>query len=1277
MKQLARGLFVVVAVVGMSCTDDGPQYTDADPGPDTTAVDANASGPDAELDETPPVTTITDAPADPTNETIASFAFEANEEATFECRVDDAAFAACASGFEATVADGAHTFDVRATDEAGNVETAPPTHAWTVDTDPPETTITMGPPALDNSVDVDFTFTSDETGSFECRIDGGAFATCASPHGVDGLADGAHTFEVRAVDLADNADGSPASHPWTLDSSTPDTVIDAGPTAGSFVNVTGATFAFSSPDAGVGATFECRLDAASFAACTSPLVYAALAAGEHTFRVRVLDAVGNPDPSPALRTWTIDVTAPDTTIDSGPTGTVPTAAASFGFSANEPATFECQLDADPYAACTTPRNLTGLAEGGHVFRVRATDLAGNVDASPASRSWTVDTIAPDTTLVGPPPNPSNNTAPSIGFTSDEAAATFECQLDAGGFVACATPRALTGLAQGSHTFAVRAVDAGLTDATPASHTWVVDTMGPTITGITTTTADGRYGTGSVVTIVITFSEAVTVTGSPTLLLETGVTDRSATLTGGSGTTMLTFQYTVQAGDSAPDLDYASTGALTGGTIVDAATNAATRTLPAPGGAGSIAATHAVVIAAAVPVMTSVTVTPTTAYTNTTLSCTAAATDADGDVVTFTYAWLINDVVLGGATASTLTGASFAEGNAVKCRATPSDGGASGTAMTSAAVTILNSTPVMTAVTVTPSTAYTDTLLTCNPSSSDADGESVSHTFTWQRDGVPLGGQTAATLAGSQFSRAHVITCTATPSDGTVSGTAMTSGGVTILNTPPVISGISVTPSPATTTSVLSCAHTPSDADGDAVNRTYAWLRNTLVIAGATGASLDGAAEFGYGDQIQCRITPNDGIVSGATVTSGVLAISNTPPVMTSVTLSPGPVYTNDTVTCTPSASDGDGHGVNYSYEWLLNNGVISGQNGTMLSGTYFSRGQEVRCRVTPNDTIASGGSMTSAPLTISNTPPVMATVTVAPSSAYTFTTLTCGVTAGDADGDGLSYSYAWYVEGGLAGSSASLTGDNFIRGDDVYCVASPFDGTNGGSSMQSGTIVIQNAGPPPVTPTLSETSPGTLTCAHASVSDPDGDTVDYDYIWIRNGAQVPGTLPTLGTAGFNPGDVIECVVETNDGAAFSGGSISNPFTIQPSPSCQAIIGLQCGVPVNHTTIPGQGSTDQVDSYSCSGWSEIGPEVGHYFTAPAQITSVTATLTDLQGVDLDVFVIPDIGQGCASNGCLAAGNDAVNWNVTPGNGYYVVVDGYTNAQGGAQGGYTLTLTCSSS
>ncbi len=142
--------------------------------------------------------------------------------------------------------------------------------------------------------------------------------------------------------------------------------------------------------------------------------------------------------------------------------------------------------------------------------------------------------------------------------------------------------------------------------TTNSNNFSVDTAAPTVTGVDSSTANGTYKAGDTVSLHVNFSEAVMVTGTPQLTLETGASDRGVNYVSGSGTSTLNFTYTVQAGDTSADLDYLSTTALAlnGGTITDAAGNAGILTLATPGTAGSLGANKAVGIDGVAPALAS-------------------------------------------------------------------------------------------------------------------------------------------------------------------------------------------------------------------------------------------------------------------------------------------------------------------------------------------------------------------------------------------------------------------------------------------------------------------------------------------------------------------------------------------------------------------------------------------------------------------------------------------------------------------------------------------------
>ena len=212
------------------------------------------------------------------------------------------------------------------------------------------------------------------------------------------------------------------------------------------------------------------------------------------------------DPSPPDDPGPSDEVAPDTSLGTGgPHGTAITGTATFTFSSSEPgSTFECRLDAGVWSACASPKGYTGLREGQHNFYVRARDAAGNSDASPAQRTWTVDLpplpdiIPPNTSLgTGGPHGTVTTGSASFTFSSSESGSTFQCRLDSGLWGACSSPKSYSGLGEGQHNFYVRARDAaGNFDPVPAQRTWTVDFPAPPPSATATATATAASaGTG--------------------------------------------------------------------------------------------------------------------------------------------------------------------------------------------------------------------------------------------------------------------------------------------------------------------------------------------------------------------------------------------------------------------------------------------------------------------------------------------------------------------------------------------------------------------------------------------------------------------------------------------------------------------------------------------------------------------------------------------------------------------------------------------------------------
>jgi len=174
------------------------------------------------------------------------------------------------------------------------------------------------------------------------------------------------------------------------DSTAPDTTITAGPANGSRTNDNTPTFSFTASAGEPTVTFTCTVDNTA-TSCTSPFTTSGLGEGPHTFGVAATDFGGNTDATPATRTFTVDTVAPETTINAGPPngGTTSDTTPTFGFIANEPASFRCRVDSGPFGACSSPFTTAALATGMHSFTVVATDATGNTDATPAVRAFRV------------------------------------------------------------------------------------------------------------------------------------------------------------------------------------------------------------------------------------------------------------------------------------------------------------------------------------------------------------------------------------------------------------------------------------------------------------------------------------------------------------------------------------------------------------------------------------------------------------------------------------------------------------------------------------------------------------------------------------------------------------------------------------------------------------------------------------------------------------------------------------------------------------------------
>ena len=379
---------------------------------------------------------------------------------------------------------------MRARDAAGNLDPSAPTYSWTVvsaaDTTPPETTIDAGPDASTDSTNATFAFSSSESGTFECALDGGEFAACESPHDYTSLAVAGHSFAVRAIDAAGNVDPTPAVYGWTVVEPPP----VCGPTltlvADGDASVLQANAAANTgADLGLGVTAQASANVRSLvhfplpAAADLPAgcvvssavlrLHATVTAAERKLQVRRVDGAWTEN----AVTWENQPATPGAAV------TVDSATGDLEWNVTT-------LVQAEYRAGTSNGFLVRDAADGGAPAVQSFASSESAEHQPVlilqlDQIALPETTPPETTIAGQPDTPTTATEATFSFLGTDNATpdpllAYECRIDGGNYAACSIAETYTGLADGQHSFDVRAVDrAGNVDPTPATFAWVIDT----------------------------------------------------------------------------------------------------------------------------------------------------------------------------------------------------------------------------------------------------------------------------------------------------------------------------------------------------------------------------------------------------------------------------------------------------------------------------------------------------------------------------------------------------------------------------------------------------------------------------------------------------------------------------------------------------------------------------------------------------------------------------------------------------------------------------------
>ncbi len=388
-------------------------------------------------DTSAPDTNILTGPPSFSKNQNATFTFASTDEGhEFLCKVDNGNFDPCRSPYTITaLGEGQHTFAVMAQDGAGNRDQSAAEYNWSIDITAPVIVVEEQPLSLITTSGTTIKLSIDDASAeLQCQLDEQPLS-CGTTIALTNLTQGFHSLQAKATDKAGNPSAIKIIN-WMVDLSELDTIVLQEPA--SLTSSALATIAFA---ANKTATFECKLDAAAWQACSSPVTYSNLADGNHQFQVRAKDTVGNVDASPVMVSWEVDSSAPNApnpTAISGNLTNDATPLLQWTDSTVDIQRFEVEVDITTSFNSTQLRSFRNqtttsvevvpqLNDGLWYFRVRAVDTAGNLSGWSSALGFQIDTQPPEVPVANYLPDPFNDTRPTFTWTAAVDASKYRLQ----------------------------------------------------------------------------------------------------------------------------------------------------------------------------------------------------------------------------------------------------------------------------------------------------------------------------------------------------------------------------------------------------------------------------------------------------------------------------------------------------------------------------------------------------------------------------------------------------------------------------------------------------------------------------------------------------------------------------------------------------------------------------------------------------------------------------------------------------------------------------------
>jgi hypothetical protein len=204
------------------------------------------------------------------------------------------------------------------------------------------------------------------------------------------------------------------------------------------------------------------------------------------------------------------------------------------------------------------------------------------------------------------------------------------------------------------------------------------------------------------------------------------------------------------------------------------------------------------------------------------------------------------------------------------------------------------------------------------------------------------------------------------------------------------------------------------------------------------------------------------VEGAAAPASASVTVVNCGPTVSAVSLSPTDPARLDAIVGEVQASDPDGDALSVTWRWLVDGETVNGADTDMLNPGPFRKGQLVIAEVVVSDGELASAAVQSAAVTVVNTPPTAAGISLDPEEPLTGDDLVCGIDTAsfDVDDDAVTYGFAWTVDG----APFSATTTTVYAGDTVpasatepdqewQCTVTPSDGDDLGPASTAGVVI--------------------------------------------------------------------------------------------------------------------------------------------------------------------------------------------------------------------------------